>query len=195
MADGSLDCLGGPPARTENRLTSDHEKNILRKMFFSWSDVSRFSVRAGGPPKQSKEPSAIAPTRSGPPCERWEAVARAGKRHRPRPERGQKSRDHSSWGLSNALRSNRQTSRLGRAQIQPVELREANSTFPARLLGPRDKAACPGDGQNNPAAKVSGAVRQPPAPGEGRAARKNMLRRAANPTPTAAKGYAIWDRR
>ena len=32
MADGSLDCLGGPPARTENRLTSDHEKNILRKM-------------------------------------------------------------------------------------------------------------------------------------------------------------------
>src|SRR6266480_4612375 len=55
--------------------------SILRKMFFSWSDVSRFSVRAGGPPKQSKEPSAIAPTRSGPPCERWEAVARAGKRH------------------------------------------------------------------------------------------------------------------
>src|SRR5207249_11242660 len=68
------------------------------KMFFSWSDVSRFSVRAGGPPKQSKEPSAIAPTRSGPPCERWEAVARAGKRHRPRPERGQRTRDHSSLG-------------------------------------------------------------------------------------------------
>src|SRR2546429_6912916 len=32
---------------------------------------------------------------------------------------------------------------------------------------------------------------QPPAPCEGRAARKNMLRRAANPTPTAATGYAI----
>src|SRR5215472_443309 len=164
------------------------------KMLFPWAEFSRVSARAGGRPSRSKEPSTIAPRRSGPGYERSEAAARAGNWRRPRPEKRQKTRNHSSRALSSALLSNRATSRLGRGQIQPVKLRGANSTFRARLLGLRDTVACPAGGQNNPAANELGAAQQQLMPCEGRGAIKNTPRRAASPTPTAAAGYARGDR-
>src|SRR5215831_6665421 len=165
------------------------------KCLFSWAELSRVSAHAGGRPRRSKEPSTTAPRRSGPRYEHSEAVARAGRWRRPRPEKGQKTKNHSSRVVSSAWLSNRATSRLGRGQIQPVKLRGATSTFRVRLLGLRDTVACPGGGQNNPAANELGAARQPPVPCEGRGAIKNTPRRAKSPTPTAAAGYARWDRR
>src|SRR5215469_6046195 len=164
-------------------------------MLFSWAAVSRVSARAGGRPRRSRERSTIAPRRSGPRYERWEAAARARRRHRPRPEKGPKTTNHSSRVLANALLSNRAASRLGRGQIQPIKLGTANSTFRARLLGLRDRVACPAGGLNSPRANVLGAARQQPAPCEGRGAIKSMPRREGNPTPIAAAGYARWDRR